>query len=103
MRVHEFSSNNEISLAYLLGGGEEFKKFEEEILDDLEEEIDYDDNIWEESDEEEIEEGIDSGDDTEDEDEFEDLEEIDDLDDLGELEELEDFDEDGSSEFEEEN
>ena len=80
---------------YLLGGGEEFRKMEEEILDDLEEEIEYDDDIWEESDEdeEEIEEEIDSNDDTEDEGEFEDLEEIDDLDDLGDIEELEEFEE----------
>ena len=55
MRVHEFSSNSQISFSYLLGGGEEFKEFEEEILDDLEEEIDYDDDIWEESDEDEEE------------------------------------------------
>ena len=31
---------------YIMGGGEEFREFEEEILDDLEEEIDYDDDIW---------------------------------------------------------
>ena len=53
MKEQKFPSNKPLFLAFLLGGGEEFREFEEEILEDLEEEIDYDDDIWEESDDDE--------------------------------------------------
>ena len=46
MKEQKFPSNKPLFLPFLLGGGEEFREFEEEILEDLEEEIDYDDDIW---------------------------------------------------------
>ena len=75
-------------------GDDEFADFEEEILDDLEDDIDYDEKIWEENggSDDEIEDdfSIDEDDDKEDEGEYEELEEIDDLDDLSEIEDADD-------------
>ena len=93
------------STLLILGGGEEFREFEEEILDDLEEEIDYDDDIWGENEESDdgIEDDFSEDDDDEDEGEFDDLEEIDDFEELDDLDDIDEFDEDSDDgDFEEE-
>ena len=85
------ANNTNENLNLVLGGGEEFREFEEEILDDLEEEIDYDDDIWEENEDEsidEIEEEFNEEDDDDEEGEFDDLEEIDDFDEESSEEDL---------------
>ena len=72
MQLIQLNNPNSTFPYYIMGGGEEFREFEEEILDDLEEEIDYDDDIWGENEDsdDEIEDDY-SEDDDEDEGDFE--------------------------------
>ena len=85
------TNNTNENFNLVLGGGEEFREFEEEILDDLEEEIDYDDDIWEENEDEsidEIEEEFNEEDDDDEEGNLDDSEETDDFEELDDIDDM---------------